>query len=103
MWSIMEITSTASIPCRSQLWRLLKGQLKSGDKVVFVGFGAGLTWGAMDLLSGLDPIPTKKHINHRAISVRCAFAQICSPRDPLRRMLLFAHARKFNHFFNQLW
>jgi 3-oxoacyl-[acyl-carrier-protein] synthase-3 len=38
-------TSTASIPiavCEA----VDDGRLKSGDKVVFVGFGAGLTWGA---------------------------------------------------------
>lgn len=38
-------TSTASIPiavCEA----VQEGRLKPGDKVVFVGFGAGLTWGA---------------------------------------------------------
>jgi 3-oxoacyl-[acyl-carrier-protein] synthase III len=39
-------TSTASIPiavCEA----FNEGRLKPGDKVVFVGFGAGLTWGAV--------------------------------------------------------
>ena len=38
-------TSTASIPIAA-CEAIQKGQLKSGDRVVFVGFGAGLTWGA---------------------------------------------------------
>ncbi len=39
-------TSTASIPIAT-VEAVEKGQIKNGDKVVFVGFGAGLTWGAM--------------------------------------------------------
>jgi len=54
-------TSTASIPIAT-VEAAQKGQLKSGDKVVFVGFGAGLTWGAM-VVEWTGPIPTKKHIN----------------------------------------
>ena len=38
-------TSTASIPIAT-CEAFQKGQLNSGDRVVFVGFGAGLTWGA---------------------------------------------------------
>jgi 3-oxoacyl-[acyl-carrier-protein] synthase-3 len=38
-------TSTASIPIAT-CEAVQKGQLKPGDKVVFVGFGGGLTWGA---------------------------------------------------------
>ena len=38
-------TSTASIPIAT-CEALQEGRLKPGDKVVFVGFGAGLTWGA---------------------------------------------------------
>ena len=38
-------TSAASIPLLlDEINR--KGMLKSGDKIVFSGFGAGLTWGA---------------------------------------------------------
>lgn len=48
-------TSTASIPiatCEAHQ----SGRLKPGDKVVFVGFGAGLTWGAaVALWSGPSP------------------------------------------------
>ena len=38
-------TSTASIPIAA-CEAVESGRLKAGDKVVFVGFGAGLTWGA---------------------------------------------------------
>jgi len=39
-------TSTASIPMAA-VEAVETGKLKPGDKVVFVGFGAGLTWGAL--------------------------------------------------------
>ncbi len=39
-------TSTASIPI-AVVEAIQTGKLKPGDKVVFVGFGAGLTWGAL--------------------------------------------------------
>jgi 3-oxoacyl-[acyl-carrier-protein] synthase-3 len=39
-------TSTASIPIAT-VEAIQKGQIKNGDKIVLVGFGAGLTWGAL--------------------------------------------------------
>lgn len=39
-------TSTASIPI-AVVEAVQAGKLKPGDKVVFVGFGGGLTWGAL--------------------------------------------------------
>jgi 3-oxoacyl-[acyl-carrier-protein] synthase-3 len=39
-------TSAASIPIAS-VEAVHAGRLKAGDKIVFVGFGAGLTWGAI--------------------------------------------------------
>lgn len=39
-------TSTASIPIAA-VEAFQSGRLKSGDKIVMVGFGAGLTWGAL--------------------------------------------------------
>ncbi len=39
-------TSTASIPIAT-VEAIEKGKLKNGDKIVLVGFGAGLTWGAL--------------------------------------------------------
>lgn len=50
-------TSTASIPIAT-CEAVDAGRLKPGDKVVFVGFGAGLTWGAaVALWSGPKPGP----------------------------------------------
>ena len=39
-------TSTASIPLAA-VEAIEDGRIQSGDKVVFVGFGGGLTWGAL--------------------------------------------------------
>jgi len=54
-------TSTASIPIAT-IEALQKGQIKPKDKIAFVGFGGGLTWGAM-IVEWTGPIPAKKHIN----------------------------------------
>ena len=54
-------TSTASIPIAT-VEAAQKGQLKPGDKVVFVGFGAGLTWGALTA-EWTGPLPVK-HVVH---------------------------------------
>ncbi|MFM8369045.1 MAG: beta-ketoacyl-ACP synthase III [Chloroflexota bacterium] len=54
-------TSTASIPIAA-VEAFEKGKLKSGNKVVFVGFGAGLTWGAL-VAEWSGPIPAKKHVH----------------------------------------
>lgn len=54
-------TSTASIPiavCEA----LEKGRLTAGDKVVFVGFGAGLTWGSC-LVQWTGPFTRKKRVH----------------------------------------
>ncbi len=55
-------TSTASIPIAT-VEAAQKGQIKPGDKIVFVGFGAGLTWGAM-VVEWTGPIPAKKQYIH---------------------------------------
>jgi 3-oxoacyl-[acyl-carrier-protein] synthase-3 len=48
-------TSTASIPIAT-CEAVQQGRLKAGDKVVFVGFGGGLTWGsAVAIWSGSAP------------------------------------------------
>jgi len=52
-------TSTASIPI-AMVEAIDKGQIKSGDKFVMVGFGAGLTWGAL-AAEWTGPIPSKGH------------------------------------------
>jgi 3-oxoacyl-[acyl-carrier-protein] synthase-3 len=58
-------TSTASIPIAT-VEALQNKRIRPGDKVVFVGFGGGLTWGAMTV-EWTGPLPTpptqkKKHI-----------------------------------------
>ncbi len=54
-------TSTASIPIAT-VEAIQKGRFGAGDKLVFVGFGGGLTWGAM-VVEWTGPIPAKKHIH----------------------------------------
>jgi 3-oxoacyl-[acyl-carrier-protein] synthase-3 len=51
-------TSTASIPIAT-VEAVNSGRLHQGDYVVFVGFGAGLTWGAATVRWGA-PFPTKR-------------------------------------------
>ncbi len=54
-------TSTASIPI-AMVEAIEKGQIQSGDKLVMVGFGAGLTWGAL-AAEWTGPIPSKGHVH----------------------------------------
>lgn len=54
-------TSTASIPIVT-VEAAEKGQLKAGDRVVFVGFGAGLTWGALTAV-WTGPLPVKRSVH----------------------------------------
>lgn len=53
-------TSTASIPIAT-VEAADKKQIVPGDKIVFVGFGAGLTWGAM-VVEWTGPSPTTKKV-----------------------------------------
>lgn len=53
-------TSTASIPIAT-CEAVKDGRLKAGDRVVFVGFGAGLTWGSA-LFQWSGPILPKRRI-----------------------------------------
>lgn len=53
-------TSTASIPIAT-VEAVQTGRLKPGDHVVFVGFGAGLTWGAAVARWG-EPLPTRRRL-----------------------------------------
>lgn len=53
-------TSTASIPIAT-VEAVEDGRLQPGDKVVFVGFGAGLTWGALTV-EWSGPLPFEKKI-----------------------------------------
>jgi 3-oxoacyl-[acyl-carrier-protein] synthase-3 len=54
-------TSTASIPIAT-VEAAQAGRLKAGDKVVFVGFGAGLTWGAL-AAEWTGPMPIRHPIH----------------------------------------
>jgi 3-oxoacyl-[acyl-carrier-protein] synthase III len=54
-------TSTASIPIAT-VEAVEKGRLKSGDKLVFVGFGAGLTWGAL-AAEWTGPLPVEHKVD----------------------------------------
>ena len=72
-------TSTASIPIAA-VEAVEKGQLKAGNKVVFVGFGAGLTWGAL-AAEWTGPMPAKKHFRPEQYRL---FARL---RSYLRRAL----------------
>lgn len=71
-------TSTASIPIAT-VEAAQKGQLKPGDKVVFVGFGAGLTWGALTA-EWTGPLPAKRVVHpekyRRFARVRSFFRRI---------------------------
>ena len=51
-------TSTASIPIAT-CEAVEQGRLHPGDKIVFVGFGAGLTWGAATVTWG-GPFPARR-------------------------------------------
>jgi len=56
-------TSTASIPIAT-VEAAKEGKLKPGDSMVFVGFGAGLTWGAL-VAEWTGPLPSEKKIYPR--------------------------------------
>ncbi|MDO8754430.1 MAG: 3-oxoacyl-[acyl-carrier-protein] synthase III C-terminal domain-containing protein, partial [Anaerolineales bacterium] len=74
-------TSTASIPIAT-VEAAQDGRVKPGDKVVFVAFGAGLTWGAM-VVEWTGPIPAKKHVHPEQYRI---FARL---RSFVRRALRF--------------
>lgn len=54
-------TSTASIPIAT-VEAVEKGMIKNGDKIVLVGFGAGLTWGAL-VAEWTGPMPSKRTVH----------------------------------------
>ena len=74
-------TSTASIPM-AMVEALEKGQIKPGDKIVMVGFGGGLTWGAL-AAEWTGPIPSKGHVHPEQYRF---FARV---RSVVRRALRF--------------
>jgi 3-oxoacyl-[acyl-carrier-protein] synthase-3 len=56
-------TSTASIPIAT-VEAMEMGRVKTGDRLVFVGFGAGLTWGAL-VVEWSGPILPKRTVYPR--------------------------------------
>jgi len=54
-------TSTASIPIAT-CEAFEQGRIRNGDKLVFVGFGAGLTWGAATA-QWTGPFPSERKVN----------------------------------------
>ena len=55
-------TSTASIPIAT-VEAFESGRLKAGDKVVMVGFGGGLSWGAF-VAEWTGPLPSDRRVRH---------------------------------------
>lgn len=53
-------TSTASIPIAT-VEAIEDGRVQPGDKIVFVGFGAGLTWGAL-AAEWTGPLPSERKV-----------------------------------------
>ncbi|HET9913384.1 MAG TPA: beta-ketoacyl-ACP synthase III [Anaerolineales bacterium] len=74
-------TSTASVPM-AMVEALEKGQIKPGDKIVMIGFGGGLTWGAV-AAEWTGPIPSKGHVRPEQYRL---FARL---RSFVRRALRF--------------
>lgn len=56
-------TSTASIPIAT-VEAAQAGKLSPGDSIVFVGFGAGLTWGAL-VAEWTGPLPSERKVYPR--------------------------------------
>jgi len=74
-------TSTASIPIAT-VEALEDGRLQPGHKVVFVGFGAGLTWGAL-AAEWTGPLPSERKVYPRRYRL---WARV---RSFLRRVVRF--------------
>lgn len=71
-------TSTASIPIAA-CEAFANGQLKRGDNVIFVGFGAGLTWGALTA-QWTGPFPSERRVRMRR------YRRLAAIRSLLRRI-----------------
>ncbi len=67
-------TSTASIPiavCEA----ITDGRLHRGDNIVMVGFGAGLTWGAM-AMQWTGPFPAQRDLDPRRYRLRARLRSV---------------------------
>ncbi len=74
-------TSTASIPIAA-VEAIEKGLIKPGDKIVLVGFGGGLTWGALTA-EWTGPLPDRRPVHPKRYR---AFARV---RSLLLRLFRF--------------
>jgi 3-oxoacyl-[acyl-carrier-protein] synthase-3 len=74
-------TSTASIPI-AMVEAIENGQIQRGDKLVMVGFGAGLTWGAL-AAEWTGPIPSKRHMRPEQ------YRQLARVRSWVRRFIRY--------------
>jgi 3-oxoacyl-[acyl-carrier-protein] synthase-3 len=74
-------TSTASIPIAT-VEAVMSGRIQPGDKLVMVGFGGGLTWGALTA-EWTGPLPSERKVKpQKGSALRRA-------RSFLRRVLRF--------------
>ncbi len=89
-------TSTASIPIAT-CEAIQQGCLKAGDRIVFVGFGAGLTWGA-SVIQWSGPILPKRKI-HPPFSYRL-WARI---RSLLLRFVRFMEGLIWGSHYPDAW
>jgi 3-oxoacyl-[acyl-carrier-protein] synthase-3 len=81
-------TSAASIPIALSE-AVEKGRIQTGDLVVCVGFGAGLTWGAA-AIRWTDPQPVPTSLSQRAL--RRLYYSLAGIRSRLRRLLRWLSA-----------
>jgi 3-oxoacyl-[acyl-carrier-protein] synthase-3 len=58
-------TSTASIPIAT-CEAVNSGRLQAGDKIVLVGFGAGLTWGSA-VIHWTGPFPSRRRVRPKSL------------------------------------
>lgn len=84
-------TSAASIPIAT-VEAVEKGQIKTGDKIVFVGFGGGLAWGALTV-AWSGPMERKGKIYFKQ------YRWYARMRSFLRRMIRFMESIIFRKEF----
>jgi 3-oxoacyl-[acyl-carrier-protein] synthase-3 len=75
-------TSTASIPL-ALAEAVEEGEINANDRIVLVGFGAGLTWGAALLEWQVEPTPS----SHFSEAVRESYYIFAHLRSLIRRLL----------------
>jgi 3-oxoacyl-[acyl-carrier-protein] synthase-3 len=84
-------TSTASIPIAT-CEAVMDGRLKPENKVIFVGFGAGLTWGAA-VIQWTGPLPARRRIRPKSLRI---WARI---RSALRRLVRKIEGKIWKGYF----